>query len=218
MIPKIIHYCWFGGKDKPEDVLSYIESWKKQCPDYRIKEWNENNFDINKIAFTREAYKCRRFAFVSDVARLYALYNEGGIYLDTDVKLLKPLDSLLNTESFIGYETPYLISTAVIGCGEKCDWVQHFYNEYTRRHFIRLKGSLDLVPNTVKLTNFLHMSYPKYKEIHLLNNDVLCAKYFNGKDYFITDDTIAVHDFSGTWLNERLTVFKRLENLCYRFL
>ena len=92
MIPKIIHYCWFGRGEKPELAKRCIASWKKHCPDYEIKEWNEDNFDINSYPYAKEAYDKRRLAFVSDVVRLYALYQEGGIYMDTDVEVLKPLD------------------------------------------------------------------------------------------------------------------------------
>ena len=93
MIPKIIHYCWFGRKPLPENVLKYMESWRKYLPECEIKEWNEENFDVNKYEYTKQAYYAKKYAFVSDVARLYALVNEGGLYLDTDILVLKSLDS-----------------------------------------------------------------------------------------------------------------------------
>ena len=96
MIPKKIHYCWFGGNPLPELAIKCIESWKKYCPDYEIIEWNESNFDVNALKYTKEAYENKKMAFVSDVARMYALVNIGGIYMDTDVELLKNLDELLN--------------------------------------------------------------------------------------------------------------------------
>ena len=100
MIPKIIHYCWFGRGQMPELALKCLESWKKYCPDYEIKEWNEDNFDLETYPYAREAYENRKFAFVTDVVRLYALYHEGGIYMDTDVEVLKPLDRFLNDPAF----------------------------------------------------------------------------------------------------------------------
>ena len=100
MIPKIIHYCWFGGKPKPQKVIEYIETWKKFCPDYEIKEWNEDNFDVNMMPYTREAYKMKRFAFVSDVCRMYALAKFGGIYFDTDIEVKRSFDKLLSLHSF----------------------------------------------------------------------------------------------------------------------
>ena len=104
MIPKVIHYCWFGRGQMPELALKCIESWKKFLPDYEIKEWNEDNFDLDSYPYTREAYDKRKYAFVTDVVRLHALYNEGGIYMDTDVEVLKPLYSFLHHTAFSGFE------------------------------------------------------------------------------------------------------------------
>lgn len=97
MIEKVIHYCWFGGAEKNEIILTCIESWKKFCPDYKIIEWNENNFDINMCDFIKEAYENKKWVFVSDFVRLYVLYNYGGIYLDTDVELMDSLDEWENS-------------------------------------------------------------------------------------------------------------------------
>ena len=96
MIPKIIHYCWFGGNPKPQKVLECIETWKKYLPDFKIMEWNESNFDYRKIKYTREAYAVKKYAFVSDVARLYALYEFGGVYFDTDICAVKKIDKAQN--------------------------------------------------------------------------------------------------------------------------
>ena len=93
MIPKTIHYCWFGGKPKPKSVQRCIDSWKKYCPDYEVKEWNEQNYDVNRIPYTRNAYQAGKYAFVSDVARFLVLYQEGGVYFDTDVEAIKPIDN-----------------------------------------------------------------------------------------------------------------------------
>ena len=104
MIPKKIHYIWFGKGEKNERIKTCIESWKKYLPDYEIIEWTEDNFDININDFAKLAYDNKKWAYVSDVARLWILYNEGGIYMDTDVELYKPLDEFLNEEGFIGFE------------------------------------------------------------------------------------------------------------------
>ena len=105
MIPKVIHYCWFGKGKMPDLALKCLESWKKYCPDYVIKEWNEDNFDLDLYPYAREAYDNRKFAFVTDVVRLYALYHEGGIYMDTDVELVNSIDKFLHHTAFSGFES-----------------------------------------------------------------------------------------------------------------
>ena len=111
MIPKKIHYCWFGRNPLPPLALKCIASWKEYCPDYEIKEWNEDNFDLNCNAYVREAYEARKWAFITDYVRLYALVNEGGIYMDTDVEVLKPLDDLLCYDAVSGFESQTQIPT-----------------------------------------------------------------------------------------------------------
>ena len=104
MIPKTIHYCWFGGKPKPKSVLRCIDSWKKYCSDFEIKEWNEENFDVNRIPYTHDAYQAGKYAFVSDVARFGVLYHEGGVYFDTDVEVIRSIDTLIERGPFMGWE------------------------------------------------------------------------------------------------------------------
>ena len=111
MIPKIIHYCWFGGKPLPELAQKCIASWKKYCPDYEIKEWNESNFNLNSCDYVREAYEAKKWAFITDYVRLYAMVTEGGIYMDTDVEVIKPLDPFLKHKAFSGFEDEVSIPT-----------------------------------------------------------------------------------------------------------
>ena len=113
MIPKIIHYCWFGSNPLSETAQECIASWRKYCPDYEIKEWNENNFDLNCCNFVKEAYEAKKWAFVRDVARLKIIYEEGEIYLDTDVQVVKSFDDLLNNQCFLGEETSGCIKTGL---------------------------------------------------------------------------------------------------------
>ena len=107
MIPKKIHYFWFGGNEKPKSVVKCIDSWKKYCPDYEINEWNETNFDVHCMPFVEQAYEAKKYAFVSDVARLIVVYEQGGIYMDTDVEVLKPLDDLLDNYAYMSFENEY---------------------------------------------------------------------------------------------------------------
>lgn len=123
MIPKVIHYCWFGHNEKPELVKRCIESWKKYLPDYEIKEWNEENFDINLCDYVRQAYDEGKWAFVSDVARLWIIYNEGGIYLDTDVELHKNLDELLDYSCWFGCDDIRYINTGLGFGANKKQWL-----------------------------------------------------------------------------------------------
>ena len=103
-IPKVIHYCWFGGNPLPELAKKCIASWRKYLPDYEIKEWNEQNFDVNQVMFTEEAYKLKNYAYVSDYVRFWVLYHYGGIYFDTDVEVIRPLDDIIARGSFLGFE------------------------------------------------------------------------------------------------------------------
>ena len=113
MIPKKIHYCWFGNNSMPDEYIKYIDGWKKLCPDYSIIRWDESNYDVNKHPFISKAYKDRKWAFVSDYARLDIIYNNGGIYLDTDVQLIKNIDELRRFRAYVGFEAESFINTGL---------------------------------------------------------------------------------------------------------
>lgn len=113
MIPRIIHYCWFGKSKKTQLIEKCIGSWRRYCPDYEIVEWNEDNFDINMTTYTKEAYSVKKWAFVSDYVRLYAVFSRGGIYLDTDVELLQPIDSLLENKAWFVFQNSIAIATGL---------------------------------------------------------------------------------------------------------
>ncbi|MCC8153387.1 MAG: glycosyl transferase, partial [Tannerellaceae bacterium] len=130
MIPKIIHYCWFGKKEKPGKISKCIESWRRMLPDYQIIEWNEDNFDYESIEYAKSAYRNGKFAFVSDVARLRALIEYGGIYLDTDVEVLKSFDDLLNYHCVFGMEERNYIATSFMACEPQFPLIQEFFNTY----------------------------------------------------------------------------------------
>lgn len=135
MINKKIHYVWLGKGEKNEVIKKCIESWKKYLPDYEIKEWNEDNFDINYNKFTKEAYEKKKYAFVSDVIRLYALYTEGGIYMDTDVEVYKSLNEFLNEPAFTGFEEPYYPVCATMGAEKGNPIIKKLLDYYTDREF-----------------------------------------------------------------------------------
>ena len=154
-IPRIIHYCWFGKGEKPKIVLKCIESWKKHLHDYEIKEWNEENFDINCNTYVSEAYKMRKYAFVSDYVRVYALFNYGGIYLDTDVEVFKPFDDLLSHETFWGFEQENYIATSTIGSMKGNNLIKIFLDKYTIKGFIKDDGTQDDQTNVAIITKML---------------------------------------------------------------
>ena len=130
MIPKKIHYCWFGGNPLSEETKKYIETWKKYCPDYEIIEWNEKNFDVTKIPYVREAYESKKWAFITDYVRLYVMYTYGGIYMDTDVEVLKPLDSLLDLKGFSGFENETSIPTGIMAAKKGLPVIKNLMDEY----------------------------------------------------------------------------------------
>lgn len=219
MIPKIIHYCWFGKKEKPDSVKKCIQTWRKNCPDYIIKEWNEDNFDINIFPFVKEAYAVKKYAFVSDVARLYALIQDGGIYMDTDVRLVKSFDDFLIHKSFIGKEKPLLLSTAVIAAEKGSEWVKAFFKRYENQHFITKNGEFNDIPNTLSLSNFYNNRYPSIEqELIVYDIEYFCAKIFPSGEYLITDKTVAIHEFSGSWVDKKYSLVQKIGHLLKRFL
>lgn len=220
MIPKIIHFVWFGG-EKPKEVLDCIDSWKKCCPDYEIREWNEQNCSFCNCDFLKEALALRKFAFASDVIRLAVLSRFGGIYLDTDVRLLRSFEAFLGNKSFIGLETPFRVSTAVIGSEPNVAWVSEFLGQtYSMKgkHFINKDGSLDLVPNTAKLSEFLNCTWHKHsRSISIYPEDFFCCKSFFTGEIKTTENSVAIHDFACTWKpTKEETIEFRLKNLWIR--
>lgn len=207
-IPKIIHYCWFGGKEKPDNVKKCIESWKRVLPDYQIIEWNENNFDINKLRYTKEAYEAKKYAFVSDVARVHALLNYGGIYMDTDVEVLKSFDSILNSRCVLGIEEGDYVATSMIAAEKKHPLIVEFADIYTKLSFYDSRGKIIPGTNVQKLTDMLKKLGYVQKNIYQELNEEICIypkEYFSPYDYIncyfnITEKTICVHHFFVSWM------------------
>ena len=210
MIPKIIHYCWFGRGPKNELALKCIESWKKYLPDYEIKEWNEDNFDVNMYTYAKEALENRKFAFVTDVVRLYALYIEGGVYMDTDVEVLKTYDPFLHHKMFSGFETNWTVPTGMMAAEMGSIWAKELLDGYNDRKFVLEDGSFDQRTNTEVIT-----AYMKEKGLKLDNTyqDIpgLCtmypSEYFCPKDHrtgliHCTKNTICIHHFAGSWIDQ----------------
>ena len=218
MIPKIIHYCWFGRKEKPLSVLKYIETWKRHFPDYDIKEWNENNFDVYQLSFTKEAYFAKKYAFVSDVCRLYALYTEGGIYFDTDIIVLKRFpEDILSHKAFAGFEHEINIGTGIIGSEKNNVIIKQFLSLYNDMHFFR-RFRFNLSPNVILFTNILikhglkrDNSYQDLNEITIYPQNIFCCKDCRTKEYYNNSDSLSIHDFSGLWTDKKDTVFNKIK-------
>ena len=211
MIPKIIHYCWFGGKQKPDEVLHFIATWKKHCPEYTIKEWNESNFNVHINKYCSEAYRAKKWAFVSDVARMYALYHEGGIYMDTDVEVLRPLDDLLNHKAFLGFEGTQWIATNIIGTEPNNSIIEAFKNSYESRSFVNEDGTMDMTTNVEGWTQLLVSDYGLVldgKKQQIGDFMIYPSEYFTPYDYLNgkimkTTNTYTIHWFNQSWIGQK---------------
>lgn len=189
MIPKIIHFCWFGRNPLPELACKCIESWKKYMPDWRYVLWNEDNFDISSCPYTQEAYDAKKFAFVSDVARLRALKEFGGVYLDVDFEVYKPFDDLLQNDAFAGFEgskyNPMMMG--VLGSVQGGQWVSGQLERYEGRHFV-IDGEPDLTTNVKFVTDWMkgHGFLPNgeeqyFGELHIYPVDYFCPRLTTGE-------------------------------------
>lgn len=208
-IPKKIHYCWFGRKEKPNIVKKCIKSWREKLKEYEIIEWNEDNFDITSNEFVRQAYNCGKFAFVSDYVRVYALYNYGGIYLDTDVEVYKEFSQdILRNESFWGFEEKEFIATSTIGACKGNSLIKQFLDSYNDKSFFKKDGGIDTITNVVivseimkKLGINLDGSYQKIKGVAT----IYPQEYFSPYDYINcyskrTKNTYTIHHYYKSWL------------------
>lgn len=210
MIPKIIHYCWFGGNPLSDSAKECIATWKENCPDYEIKEWNESNFDIQSNQYVSEAYDNKKWAFVSDYVRLVALTNYGGIYLDTDVEVLKSLDPLLKQKGFCGFEENEKLCTAILGC-EPGFWVfKEWLDSYAERRFILEDGGMDEEPNVFSLTRIckahgliMNGQVQKIDGLQVFSSDYFSPKSFVTGETHLTKNSYTVHQFSESWRNNR---------------
>lgn len=223
MIPKIIHYCWFGKAEKSKLNRKCIASWKKYLPDYQIIEWNEENFDYKKLEYTKDAYEAKKYAFVSDVARVKVLYEYGGIYLDTDVEVFKSFDSILNNKCVFGFESENYIATSMMASIPKIELFENFYNLYKQAQFYDKNGNMNQITNVIKLTNILEKrGLIKNNEYQVLNNDIVIypKEYFSPYEYGYgvyqyTNKSICVHYFDVSWLPKKSKYFRLIKKwLC----
>lgn len=227
MIPKTIHYCWFGGKPLPELAVKCIESWKKYLPDYEIIEWNENNFDVNIIPYTKEAYEAKKYAFVSDYARFWILYHYGGLYFDTDVEVIKPMDDIISKGPFMGCESdvkengkPEDLGVAPglgLGVNPGLGLYKEILEMYNTLHFINPNGSYNqktVVAYTTELLCKYGLKYTNHMQecagIWVYPKEYFCPKDYETEDLKITSNTRAIHHYDGSWMTNLQKKYKIL--------
>ena len=236
-IPKVIHMIWFGNGIYPENTKKCLESWKKNCPDYQIVLWNEDNCDLNENNYVREAASVQKWAFVSDYFRLKILYEYGGVYIDTDVEILKPIDEILNYKHVVtGYATANMISSGFIAAERKNIWIKSLLDYYNDRHFIREDGSFDIKINNLIISQLskelglkLGESFCEYGNVTLMPR-----RFFQPytsypinwyKDriedwkrfYDIDQDTYCIHYCAASW-NENRGIATRVKHIVRRSL
>lgn len=221
-IPKVIHYCWFGGNPLPSLVKKCIASWKKHFPDYEIKEWNETNFDINMIKYTQQAYDAKRYAFVSDYARIWILYNYGGVYLDTDVEVIRNFDDVLKQGTFLGMEKQEDGGVAVnlglcAGCPSGMQIFKEFLETYENEFFLDSKGRQNLKTIVTRVTDILKMKgFTESNTIQKVDGiTIYPAEYFSPKDFAsgrldITKNTKSIHWYDASWQPKSSKIFYAL--------
>lgn len=225
MIPKVIHYFWFGDTEKSELVKKCIASWKRFCPDYEIVEWNESNYDVTRNKYMFQAYQAKRWGFVSDYARLDIIHQYGGIYLDTDVEVVRSIDELLVHEGFIGFEVPviaegghYTVNTGQgFGAIAGSSVIKKMLDEYESLSFMNSDGSQNLTACPTYNTRALHsMGLCLDNTLQLLNGFVVypteyfCPVNWKTKECIVTDKTCSIHHFMASWLTEKEKRKRRL--------
>lgn len=232
MIPKIIHYCWFGGNPLPEDAQKCIASWKKYLPEYEIKEWNESNFDVNCCTYVREAYKTKKYAFVSDYARYYVLYHEGGLYFDTDVEVIKNMDHIVATGNFIGFEKSLVTQQQTkaapsanvlgvnpglgLGVAPGLGFIRELLDFYkAKEHFAVEDGTVvDYTTEVLKHHGLVNQHrLQKVADVTIYPADYFCPMDSTTGIITLTDNTVSIHHYSCSWIdhntmNWRLHILK----------
>ena len=207
MIPRIIHYCWFGRGPMPESVQKCISSWRRCMPHYAYKCWDEENFDVQSVPYVKEAYAAGKYAFVSDYVRLYALCSEGGIYLDTDVEVFKTFDNLLRYTAFAGFEgSKHLpMGTCVLASEAYGEWAREMLGLYQDHHFLNPDGTLDMTTNVQFLSSYMRAKgfvqdgrEQDYKDLHVFPVEYFCPRLTTG-EYLLTENTYCDHLGLGSW-------------------
>ena len=220
-IPKIIHYCWFGGKPLSALGDKCLASWEKYLPGYQIIRWDEGNFDVNSVTYTKESFQLKKYAFVSDYVRYKVLYDFGGIYMDTDVEVLKNLDQFLENEAFTGFEDEQMVAPGLILGSMKGNLlIKDMMEIYQKLYFINLDNSLNLKTSPQILTELLIKSglekkdeYQKILGLSIYPKEYFCPKSWISRKLEITPKTFTIHHYEGTWIPKFQKFKKYIRNL-----
>lgn len=232
MIPKIIHYCWFGGNPLPESAKKCIDSWRKFLPDYEIKEWNESNYDVHKIPYIHEAYEAKKYAFVSDYARYDILHQHGGVYFDTDVEVVKPMDDIIEIGPYMGIEipakdgiTPMVNPGLGIGAPAGLPFYKKVLDYYSTLHFLGEDGKpneVTIVTHTSKV--LAESGMQPLNEIQQVEGIwIYPVDYFNPLNDLTgvvekTNNTRSIHWYSKTWLSKSMSLRNKITRVLHRYL
>lgn len=208
-IPKIIHFCWLSGDPYPESIKNCLDSWKENLPDYEFKLWSKDTFDINSVQWVKEAFECKKYAFAADYIRFWALYNYGGIYLDSDIEVVKDYDRFLNHHSFMGYEYLGIPEAATIGAEPGMPWIKECLDYYEGKSFFNEDGSIriDAVPYLIRLVLKEHYNHDFRENGNVQDYGDLVMypyQYFSPKNYYTdaiesNEFTVSIHRFASAW-------------------
>lgn len=225
MIPKIIHLCWLSDDDYPSKIKKCIKSWKKYLPDYEIMLWDTKRFNLEENIWVKQAFTKKKYAFAADYIRFYALYNYGGIYLDSDVEVLKSFNDLLQFPYFMGAEKAGTIEAAILGAEKGTEWIKTCLDYYSNKTFIKQDSSLDIrkLPEIMveELQKFKSIHYLKtiemvdiknmdfQKEILVIPDEYFSPKVFDSREVLITPNTYAIHHYQNSWFSHKAKIYYR---------
>ena len=234
MIPKIIHLCWLSDNDYPPKIKRCLKSWQKYLPEYKIMLWDTKRFNLDESIWVKQAFTKKKYAFAADYIRFYALYNYGGIYLDSDVEVLKNFDDLLQLPYFMGTEKAGTIEAAILGAEKGTEWIKICLDYYTDKTFIKQDSSLDIR----KLPEIMVEELEKFKPIHYLDilemkniknmdfqteilvmpNEYFSPKIFDSREVLITPRTYAIHHYQNSWFSHKAKIYYRTRTMLIRIL
>ncbi len=234
MIPKIIHLCWLSGDPYPAKIEKCIKSWKEYLPDYEIILWDTKRFQLEKSNWVKQAFEKKKYAFAADYIRFYALYNYGGIYLDSDVEVLKSFNDLLDLPYFMGAEKAGTIEAAILGAEKHCSWIKDCLNYYENRNFITEDGSMDIrklpeimveeIQKKMKIHNLTLKEIEKISsfdfnnQIFVFPDEYFSPKVFDSRKVLITQNTYTIHHYQNSWFSPKAKIYYRARTLAIRLL